>query len=98
MNEGFGRNRNEIFQGLTRHPKSYQDEEDSGLYVDASKIVAKAENHYEEKAVIIIMIQNFAFDEADFVHVMSHGRIAKSGDHLLAKEIESKGYGWVNEG
>lgn len=105
VNEGFSggeKKKNEIFQLLVLDPKlAILDEIDSGLDVDALKVVAKGINSFmtKEKAVIIITHYQkiLEFIKPDFVHVMSHGKIVKSGDHLLAKEIEAKGYGWISE-
>ena len=103
MNEGFSggeKKRNEIFQMAMLEPKlSILDETDSGLDIDALKIVANGVNKLknEENATIIIThyqrLLNYIVP--DFVHVLHDGKIIKSGGKELALELEAKGYDWV---
>ena len=103
MNEGFSggeKKRNEIFQMAMLEPKlSILDETDSGLDIDALKIVANGVNKLknEENATIIIThyqrLLNYIVP--DFVHVLNDGKIIKSGGKELALELEAKGYDWV---
>ena len=103
MNEGFSggeKKRNEIFQMAMLEPKlSILDETDSGLDIDALKIVANGVNKLknEENATIIIShyqrLLNYIVP--DFVHVLHDGKIIKSGGKELALELEAKGYDWV---
>ena len=105
VNEGFSggeKKRNEIFQMAVLDPKlAILDETDSGLDIDALRIVANGVNslHAEHRAVIVIThyqrLLNYIIP--DFVHVLSNGRIAKSGGKELALELEEKGYGWIDE-
>ncbi|MGE5849481.1 MAG: Fe-S cluster assembly ATPase SufC [Candidatus Methylomirabilota bacterium] len=103
VNEGFSggeKKRNEIFQMAVLEPTlCILDETDSGLDIDALRIVAKGVNALRspERAIIIVThyqrILNYIV--TDFVHVLVDGRIVKSGGKELALELESKGYGWV---
>ena len=103
VNEGFSggeKKRNEIFQMAVLDPKlGILDETDSGLDIDALKIVANGVNALRgpERAFIVIThyqrLLNYIVP--DFVHVLSGGRIVKSGGKELALELEQKGYGWV---
>jgi Fe-S cluster assembly ATP-binding protein len=105
VNEGFSggeKKRNEIFQMAVLDPKlAILDETDSGLDIDALKIVAHGVTtlHAEHRAVIVIThyqrLLNYIVP--DFVHVLSGGRILKSGGKELALELEAKGYGWLEE-
>jgi Fe-S cluster assembly ATP-binding protein len=105
VNEGFSggeKKRNEIFQMAILDPRlAILDETDSGLDIDALKIVANGINtlHAEHRAVIVIThyqrLLNYIVP--DFVHVLSNGRIMKSGGKELALELEEKGYGWIEE-
>jgi len=105
VNEGFSggeKKRNEILQMLVLQPKlAVLDETDSGLDVDALKVVAAGMNslrspdrafvlvtHYERLLELVI---------PDYVHVLSNGRIAKSGDSSLARELDKRGYDWIAE-
>jgi len=105
VNEGFSggeKKRNEIFQMAVLDPKlAILDETDSGLDIDALKIVANGVNtlHAEHRAVIVITHYQRLLNHIipDYVHVLSNGRIAKSGGKELALEIEEKGYGWIEE-
>jgi Fe-S cluster assembly ATP-binding protein len=103
VNEGFSggeKKRNEIFQMAVLEPKlCILDETDSGLDIDALQVVAQGVNSLRspERAVIVVThyqrLLNFIVP--DFVHVLSEGRIVKSGGKELALELEAKGYGWI---
>jgi Fe-S cluster assembly ATP-binding protein len=103
VNEGFSggeKKRNEIFQMALLEPKlAILDETDSGLDIDALKIVAQGVNAMRspERAVIVVTHYQRLLDYIvpDFVHVLSNGRIVKSGDKNLALELERRGYGWI---
>ena len=103
VNEGFSggeKKRNEIFQMALLEPKlAVLDETDSGLDIDALKIVAHGVNAMRspERAVIVVTHYQRLLDYIvpDFVHVLSAGRIVKSGGKELALELERKGYGWI---
>ncbi len=105
VNEGFSggeKKRNEIFQMAVLDPRlAILDETDSGLDIDALKIVANGVNvlHTAHRAVIVIThyqrLLNFIVP--DFVHVLVNGRIVKSGGKELALELEDKGYGWLED-
>jgi Fe-S cluster assembly ATP-binding protein len=105
VNEGFSggeKKRNEILQMALLEPKlAILDETDSGLDIDALKIVATGVNQLAspENATIIITHYQRLLDYIvpDFVHVMAHGRILTSGGKELALELESRGYDWVVE-
>ena len=103
INEGFSggeKKRNEIFQMALLAPRlAILDETDSGLDIDALRVVANGVNALRtpERAMIVIThyqrLLNYIVP--DHVHVLSEGRIVKSGDKRLALELEEKGYGWV---
>ena len=103
LNEGFSggeKKRNEIFQMAMLEPKlAILDETDSGLDIDALKIVANGVNKLrnEDNAVIVITHYQRLLDYIvpDFVHVLYNGKIVKSGGKELAHELEEKGYDWV---
>jgi Fe-S cluster assembly ATP-binding protein len=105
VNEGFSggeKKRNEILQMAVLEPSlAVLDETDSGLDIDALKIVAEGVNSLRspERAIILITHYQRLLDyiEPDFVHVLSNGRIVKSGDKTLALELEKHGYGWIEE-
>jgi Fe-S cluster assembly ATP-binding protein len=105
VNEGFSggeKKRNEILQMLVLEPKlAVLDETDSGLDIDALKVVAKGVNSLRsaERGVLLITHYQRLLDHVvpDFVHVLARGRIAKSGDKSLALELERRGYDWVLE-
>jgi Fe-S cluster assembly ATP-binding protein len=104
VNEGFSggeKKRNEIFQMAMLQPKlSILDETDSGLDIDALRIVADGVNKLrnENNAVIIITHYQRLLDHIipDFVHVLADGKIVKTGSKELALELEEKGYDWLN--
>jgi Fe-S cluster assembly ATP-binding protein len=94
--------RNEIFQMAMLEPKlSILDETDSGLDIDALKIVANGVNKLRSKDNAIIVITHYQrlleYIVPDFVHVLFDGKIAKSGTKDLAVELEEKGYDWIKE-
>jgi len=105
MNEGFSggeKKRNEIFQMAMLEPKlAILDETDSGLDIDALRIVANGVNKLKTKdnATIIITHYQRLLDHIvpDFVHVLHDGRIIKSGGATLAHELEEKGYDWITK-
>tara|TARA_A100001011_G_scaffold376647_1_gene439436 strand:- start:1099 stop:1845 length:747 start_codon:yes stop_codon:yes gene_type:complete len=105
LNEGFSggeKKRNEIFQMAMLEPKlSILDETDSGLDIDALKIVANGVNKLrsEENAIIVITHYQRLLEYIipDFVHVLFDGKIVKSGTKELAIELEEKGYDWIKE-
>jgi Fe-S cluster assembly ATP-binding protein len=103
VNEGFSggeKKRNEILQMLLLDSElSILDETDSGLDIDALKIISKGINTFmnQEKAIILITHYQRLLDyvQPDFVHVMQDGKIIKTGNAALAKELEFKGYEWL---
>ena len=105
VNEGFSggeKKRNEILQMAMLEPTlAILDETDSGLDIDALKAVAAGVNALRspERAIILVTHYQRLLDyvEPDFVHVLSQGRIVRSGDKSLALELEEKGYEWVRE-
>jgi Fe-S cluster assembly ATP-binding protein len=106
VNEGFSggeKKRNEIFQMALLEPRlAILDETDSGLDIDALKIVAHGVNTLRspDRATIVVTHYQRLLDYIvpDYVHVLSGGRIVKSGGKELALELESKGYGWIEAG
>ena len=104
VNEGFSggeKKRNEILQMLLLEPKlMILDETDSGLDIDALKIVSEGINTMRspERATLLVTHYQRLLDyvKPDFVHVLAGGRIIKSGGPELAKELEAKGYGWLD--
>jgi len=105
MNEGFSggeKKRNEIFQMAMLEPKlCILDETDSGLDIDALRIVANGVNKLrsEDNSTIVITHYQRLLDYIipDFVHVLYKGRIVKSGGKELALELEEKGYDWITK-
>jgi Fe-S cluster assembly ATP-binding protein len=105
VNEGFSggeKKRNEIFQMAVLEPKlAIMDETDSGLDIDALRIVAQGVNALRSEQRSIIVVTHYQrllnYIIPDFVHVLSNGRIVKSGGKELALELEEKGYGWLDE-
>lgn len=105
LNEGFSggeKKRNEIFQMAVMEPKlSILDETDSGLDIDALRVVANGVNKLKtpENATLLITHYQRLLDYIipDFVHVMMDGKIVKSGGKELAHELEEKGYDWLKE-
>ena len=106
VNEGFSggeKKRNEILQMAMLEPKyAMMDETDSGLDIDALRIVADGVNAQRGPDLGILVITHYQrlldYIVPDVVHVMLDGRIVKSGDKDLALELEAKGYDWVKEG
>jgi Fe-S cluster assembly ATP-binding protein len=105
VNEGFSggeKKRNEIFQMAMLEPKlSILDETDSGLDIDALRIVANGVNKLKSPNNATIVITHYQrlldYIVPDFVHVLYNGRIVKSGTKELALELEEKGYDWIKE-
>ncbi len=105
VNEGFSggeKKRNEIFQMAVLEPKlGILDETDSGLDIDALKIVSEGVNHLrnDERAFVLVTHYQRLLDyiKPDVVHVLSDGKIIKTGGPELALELEEKGYDWVKE-
>jgi len=103
LNEGFSggeKKRNEIFQMAMLDPKlAILDETDSGLDIDAIKIVANGVNKLRSKNNAVIVITHYQrlleYIVPDFVHVLHNGKIVKSGGKKLALELEEKGYDWL---
>jgi Fe-S cluster assembly ATP-binding protein len=103
VNEGFSggeKKRNEIFQMLVLQPSlAILDETDSGLDIDALKTVAEGVNAMRSPDRAIVVVTHYQrlleYIVPDFVHVLSEGRIVKSGGKELALELEAKGYGWL---
>ncbi|MDC1393432.1 Fe-S cluster assembly ATPase SufC [Flavobacteriaceae bacterium] len=103
LNEGFSggeKKRNEIFQMAMLEPKvAILDETDSGLDIDALRIVAAGVNKLRSKDNAVVVITHYQrlldYIVPDFVHVLYDGKIVKSGDASLALELEEKGYDWI---
>ena len=103
VNAGFSggeKKRNEVFQMSVLEPKlAIMDETDSGLDIDALKIVAKGVNAMRSPDRAILVVTHYQrllnYIVPDYVHVLSAGRIVKSGGKELALELEEKGYGWL---
>ena len=104
VNEGFSggeKKRNEILQMILLESElSILDETDSGLDIDALKIISKGINTFMNSNKAIILITHYQrlldYIKPDYVHVMQNGRIIKTGNAELAKELEIKGYEWLN--
>ena len=105
VNDGFSggeKKRNEIFQMAVLEPRlAVLDETDSGLDIDAIKIVAEGVNSLKSKDRAILVITHYQrlldYIVPDYVHVLYNGRIVKSGDRKLALKLEEKGYDWIGE-
>jgi len=103
LNEGFSggeKKRNEVFQMAMLEPKlAIMDETDSGLDIDALRLVSNGVNKLRNKDRSFLVITHYQrlldYIVPDFVHVLYKGRIVKSGDANLAKELEVKGYDWI---
>ncbi len=103
LNEGFSggeKKRNEIFQMMMLNPKlAILDETDSGLDIDALRIVADGVNTFKSEGNAVLLITHYQrllnYIKPDFVHVLANGRIIKTGDKSLALELEEKGYDWL---
>jgi Fe-S cluster assembly ATP-binding protein len=104
VNEGFSggeKKRNEILQMLVLEPKlAILDETDSGLDIDALKVVAAGVNSLRSPERACVLVTHYQrlleYVVPDFVHVLVDGRIARSGDRTLALELEKRGYDWVS--
>lgn len=105
VNEGFSggeKKRNEIFQMAVLEPTlAILDETDSGLDIDALKVVADGVNQLRDEKRSFVVVTHYQrlldYIVPDTVHVLAHGRIVKSGDAELARKLESEGYGWIEE-
>ena len=105
VNEGFSggeKKRNEILQMAMLEPRlAILDETDSGLDIDALKTVAAGINELRDPTRAIVLVTHYQrlldYVEPDFVHVLSAGKIVRSGDKSLALELEKNGYEWVKE-
>lgn len=105
LNEGFSggeKKRNEIFQMAMLEPKlAILDETDSGLDIDALRIVANGVNKLKSKDNAVIVITHYQrlleYIVPDYVHVLHEGKIVKSGSKELALELEEKGYDWIKQ-
>ncbi len=103
VNEGFSggeKKRNEIFQMAVLEPKlAILDETDSGLDIDALKVVAQGVNELRDASRSIVMVTHYQrlldYIVPDYVHVLAGGRVVKSGGKELALELEEHGYGWI---
>ena len=105
INEGFSggeKKRNEILQMAALEPKlAILDETDSGLDIDALRVISEGVNALRQPDRAIILVTHYQrllnYIEPDFIHVLANGRIIKSGDKSLALELEEKGYNWLDE-
>ncbi|MGD8828605.1 MAG: Fe-S cluster assembly ATPase SufC [Gammaproteobacteria bacterium] len=105
VNHGFSggeKKRNEILQMLVLEPKlALLDETDSGLDIDALKVVARGVNSLRSPERSMVMVTHYQrlldYIEPDYVHVLSNGRIVKSGDKNLALHLEEHGYDWIKQ-
>jgi Fe-S cluster assembly ATP-binding protein len=103
LNEGFSggeKKRNEIFQMAMLEPKlAILDETDSGLDIDALRIVANGVNKLRSKDNAVVVITHYQrlldYIKPDYVHVLYQGKIVKSGGPELAHELEERGYDWI---
>ena len=103
VNEGFSggeKKRNEILQMSILEPcLAILDETDSGLDIDALKIVAEGVNALKDPKRAMILVTHYQrlldYITPDYVHVLSQGKIIRSGDHTLALALEKEGYGWI---
>jgi len=105
VNEGFSggeKKRNEILQMAVLEPKlAVLDETDSGLDIDALRVVSNGVNSLRSAERAIVLVTHYQrllhYIEPDYVHVLSDGRILKTGDRSLALELEKRGYDWVRQ-
>ena len=105
VNEGFSggeKKRNEILQMAVLKPRlAILDETDSGLDIDALKAVANGINALRDPERSIVLVTHYQrlldYVEPDFVHVLSQGKIVRSGDKSLALQLEERGYDWVRQ-
>ncbi len=103
VNEGFSggeKKRNEVFQMAVLEPRlAILDETDSGLDIDALKVVADGVNRLRDRERAFVLVTHYQrlldYIEPDYVHVLADGRIIKSGDKTLATSLEDRGYDWV---
>jgi len=103
VNEGFSggeKKRNEILQMLMLEPRlALLDETDSGLDVDALKVVASGINSLRSPERSMVLVTHYErlleLVVPDYVHVLANGRIVKSGDRQLARELDERGYDWI---
>ena len=103
VNEGFSggeKKRNEILQMAVLEPRlAILDETDSGLDIDALKVVAGGVNSLRDSQRAMILVTHYQrmldYIEPDFVHVLSAGRVVRTGDKSLALELEERGYDWI---
>lgn len=103
VNEGFSggeKKKNEILQMAVLNPRlAFLDETDSGLDIDALKIVAQGVNKLKSQHNAVVLITHYQrllnYIEPDYVHVMANGEIIRTGDKSLALELENKGYDWL---
>ena len=103
LNEGFSggeKKRNEIFQMMMLNPKlAILDETDSGLDIDALRIVADGVNKFRNEGNAVLLITHYQrllnYIQPDYVHVLADGKIIKTGDKSLALELEDRGYDWL---
>ena len=106
VNTGFSggeKKKNEIFQLLMLNPKlAILDETDSGLDIDALRIVSQGVNEFKNKDNAVILVTHYQrlldYIIPDFIHVLYNGKIIKSGGKELALELEEKGYDWITKG
>ncbi|MDA3862008.1 MAG: Fe-S cluster assembly ATPase SufC [Melioribacteraceae bacterium] len=106
VNTGFSggeKKKNEIFQLLMLDPKlAILDETDSGLDIDALRIVSQGVNEYKNENNAVILVTHYQrlldYIVPDFIHVLYNGKIVKSGGKELALELEEKGYDWITKG
>jgi Fe-S cluster assembly ATP-binding protein len=105
VNTGFSggeKKRNEILQMALLEPKlAFLDETDSGLDIDALRIVAQGVNHLRAADNAVVLITHYQrllnYIVPDFVHVMDGGRLVKTGGRELALELEARGYDWIGK-
>ncbi len=105
INEGFSggeKKRNEILQMAALEPRlAILDETDSGLDIDALRVISQGVNAMRAPDRAIILVTHYQrlldYIEPDYIHVLANGRIVKSGDKSLALELEDKGYSWLEE-
>lgn len=105
INEGFSggeKKRNEILQMAALEPRlAILDETDSGLDIDALRVISEGVNALRAPDRAIILVTHYQrllnYIEPDYIHVLSNGRIVRSGDKSLALELEEKGYSWLGE-
>jgi len=105
VNEGFSggeKKRNELIQMLLLEPRlCILDETDSGLDIDALQVVARGVNSMRDPQRAFVLVTHYQrllnYVEPDRVHVLSEGRIVRSGDKSLALELEDRGYAWLED-